>query len=54
MAAHAELTDGSLSILAGVWSLDGKEKLTHEKKVRTYFVLVIQELSNLYYVACLK
>ena len=50
MAAHAELTDGSLSILAGVWSLDGKEKLTHEKKV----MLVIQELSNLYYVACLK
>ncbi len=33
MAAHAELKDGNLSILAGVWSLDGTEKLIENTQV---------------------
>jgi porphobilinogen deaminase len=32
VAAHAEIQDDNLSILAGVWSLDGKQKIldTHQ------------------------
>jgi hypothetical protein len=33
VAAHAELKDGNLSILAGVWSLDGTEKLIENTQV---------------------
>ncbi len=38
MAAHAEIQDDNLSILAGVWSLDGSQK-----KLRTIQVNLLNK-----------
>ena len=52
VAAHAELNDGSLSILAGVWSLDGTEKLTHSMQVRRSSRVVLALLLGFSYFYC--